>query len=83
MEIKNKGDFFEVIISDEKYKVTVSKATMEDLGNGRSKEEFIEDCFKFLLEREPKESIMKEFNVEIIGKYFPEWKDEIKTRKFK
>jgi hypothetical protein len=36
-------------------------------------EAFVDACFRFLLEREPKESILREFDISVIGRYFPEW----------
>ena len=84
IEANNKRDHFLVKIEDHnrtEHKVTLNNDLYEEFSNGRSKEQFINDCFRFLLEREPKESILKEFNIEIIGKYFPEWKDEIRTKK--
>jgi len=38
---------------------------------------FVDACFRFLLEREPKESILRSFDVREIGRYFPGWEDEI------
>lgn len=46
-------------------------------GQRDNPEDLIIDSFKFLLERESKESILKEFNLEVIGKYFPEYEQEI------
>jgi hypothetical protein len=43
-----------------------------------SKELLIEKSFEFLLEREPKESILSKFDIMIIVKYFPEYPDKIK-----
>ncbi len=43
-----------------------------------SKELLIEKSFEFLLEREPKESILNEFDIIVIVKYFPEYPDKIK-----
>ncbi len=40
-------------------------------------EEFIRACFDFLLEREPKESILRSFDVSQIATYFPEFEAEI------
>ena len=34
---------------------------------------FVERCFAFLLEREPKESILRRFDVSVIARYFPEF----------
>lgn len=39
----------------------------------------IERSFEFLLDREPKESILNNFNLKIISSYFPEYEREIKT----
>jgi len=38
------------------------------------------ESFYFLLEREPKESIMRRFELSVIERYFPEYPDEIKRR---
>jgi hypothetical protein len=35
---------------------------------------------EFLLEREPKESILTEFELPLIGRYFPEYEPELKRR---
>lgn len=36
--------------------------------------------FEFLLAREPKESILSPFRLSVIGRYFPEYEDEIRRR---
>jgi hypothetical protein len=38
-----------------------------------SPEDFVRACFEFLLEREPKESILARFDISDIGRYFPEF----------
>lgn len=43
-------------------------------------EELIRKSFEFLLEREPKESILTRFDLTVIGRYFPEYEREIKKR---
>lgn len=45
-----------------------------------SKEDFVRECFEFLLEREPKESILRRFDVTEIGRYFSEFENEIVRR---
>jgi hypothetical protein len=73
---------FEVVVSEgdrTTHEVTVSRATLERLaGSGEPDERFIERCFEFLLEREPKESILTTFDIEDIGKYFPEFTARIR-----
>lgn len=34
--------------------------------------------FEFLLAREPRESILRSFDLTVIGRYFPEWEAEIR-----
>lgn len=45
-----------------------------------SQEELILRSFEFLLEREPKESILREFDLSEIGRYFPAYETEIQKR---
>lgn len=49
-------------------------------GKQVSEEELIEQSFRFLLEREPKESILREFDLPVIGRYFPDYENEIRRR---
>jgi len=46
-------------------------------GNRNNPEDLIIDSFKFLLERESSQSILKKFDLELIGKYFPEFEEDI------
>ena len=40
-------------------------------------ERFVEKSFEFLLAREPKESILRAFDLPVIGRYFPEYEQQI------
>lgn len=40
----------------------------------------VEESFRFLLEREPKEAIMAAFDLSAIGSFFPEYCTEIRKR---
>ncbi len=42
--------------------------------------ELVEESFRFLLEREAKESILRSFDLPVIGRYFPEYEAEIRGR---
>jgi hypothetical protein len=53
--------------------VRVSGRDLERWRRGRSAEELVRDSFAFLLEREPKESILKEFDLAVIQRYFPDY----------
>jgi hypothetical protein len=49
-------------------------------GGAGEAQELIRKSFEFLLQREPKESILKSFDLSIISRYFPEYEREIKKR---
>ena len=40
-------------------------------------ERVVEAAFRFLLDREPKESILGTFDVTVISRYFPEFEKEL------
>ena len=42
--------------------------------------ELVRRSFEFLLEREPKESILSRFDLSVINRYFPEYEREINGR---
>jgi hypothetical protein len=64
--------------SETTHEVTVARADIERLGRGdETGTQFIRRCFEFLLEREPKEAIMRTFDISVIKTYFPEFEEEI------
>jgi hypothetical protein len=75
---------FDVVVREgdpsTEHAVTLSESDLERLGGGRTPEAFVRDCFAFLLEREPKESILRSFDVSVIGGYYPEFEREIAGR---
>jgi hypothetical protein len=65
--------------SSTEHEVVVAAQDLERLGVGYpSPEAFVRACFEFLLEREPKESILRTFDVTVIGRYFPEFEARIR-----
>jgi hypothetical protein len=73
---------FDVVVREGKgetrHHVTMSRATAERLTAGRhTAEECLEAAFRFLLDREPKESILGRFDVDVISRYFPEFEREL------
>ncbi len=57
-----------------RHRVTMARGVCEQLGQGRYPPAvFIEAAFRFLLDREPKESILGRFDVTVISRYFPEF----------
>lgn len=47
---------------------------------GTSVEKVVEASFVFLLEREPREAILRQFDLPVIARYFPEYEREIGRR---
>jgi len=61
------------------HRVTVDPAYHERLTGGRvSAEKLVEKSFEFLLERESNTSILRAFDLPVIGGYFPEYEGTIK-----
>ncbi len=62
------------------HEVTASDADLHRYGGESPAERLIELSFQFLLEREPKESILRAFDLPVIQHYFPEFPQEIRKR---
>jgi len=69
---------FQVLVkeagSETRHRVTMSQVDFQRLGRGAvNAEGFVEAAFAFLLEREPKEAILSQFDITVISKYFPDF----------
>ena len=65
--------------SESRHRVTVPEDLYQRLTDGKvTQAECVEAAFEFLLDRESKESILSQFDLPVIGHYFPEFE-----RKFK
>jgi hypothetical protein len=61
-----------------RHRVTMTDAVYCELTDGAaSRERVIEAAFAFLLEREPKESILSRFDVTVISRYFPSFEEDL------
>ena len=70
----------EVIEEDSKttHKVELNRDDYQNFTDGKiAPEELVQCSFEYLLDREPKESILSSFNVSVISHYFPEYAREI------
>jgi hypothetical protein len=56
-----------------RHRVTVRRADLDRLAPGSTPDRLVEASFGFLLEREPRTSILREFDVTEIGRYFSEY----------
>ena len=79
------GDGFRVTVSEgggrTVHTVTVEPAYARRLTGGAVlPEELVRRSFEFLLEREPKESILGSFDLSVIDRYFPGYEGEIARR---
>lgn len=60
------------------HRVTMAKDVCTRLkGEHFTPEQCIEASFRFLLDREPKESIFESFDVTVISRFFPEYEKEL------
>lgn len=63
------------------HRVTLSETDYQRLAGGAaSPEALATESFRFLLEREPKESILRSFDLTVISRYFPEYERVIHKR---
>lgn len=87
IKVKKKSEHKFIVTVEEKGTRTQHTVSLDDeyyqkLTGGRmTKEELIRDSFEFLLEREPKESILSKFNLKVISQYFPEFEEKIEESK--
>jgi hypothetical protein len=65
--------------SETRHSVTLTRADFQRLTtSGGAPDDLVRRSFEFMLEREPKESILKSFALPAIGRYFPEYEREIR-----
>jgi hypothetical protein len=89
IEVQRIDDFpqaiFDVVVRGETvtaHRVTLTRAYYEQLTAGAvTAEELVEESFEFLLAREPNTSILSEFDLQGINKYFSGYEREMQ-RKF-
>lgn len=86
IEIERPGENqFRVRVTDDgsetSHLVTVRPEDYLRLTGGKADPaELVRRSFEFLLENEPKESILRQFDLSVIAKYFPDYESEIKAR---
>jgi hypothetical protein len=62
------------------HQVSMSRQTWQQLCGGKyPPERCIDAAFRFLLDREPKESILGRFDVTLIARYFPTFERDLPT----
>lgn len=83
IKVSPEGDAFRVIVRDStsstEHVVNVPEGYVSQLDlEGCDLEKLVGESFLFLLEREPKESIMRRFEISVIEHYFPEYPRKIR-----
>jgi hypothetical protein len=73
---------FEVLVREGKgetsHRVSISRETLRRLTDGKhTPERCLDAAFRFLLDREPKEAILRSFDVEVIQRYFPHFERDL------
>jgi hypothetical protein len=82
---EGEGWAFQVTVSgggsQTSHHVTMTRNTYQRLTSEVcTPEELVRRSFEFLLEREPKESILREFELTIISRYFPDYERQMSKR---
>ena len=84
VEIVSAGTFRVRVIegkSETSHVVTLKPADYDRIACGRLEpSELVSMAFEFLLENEPKESILGRFDLPLIGRYFPNFEPEMRRR---
>ena len=81
--LKITEEIFQVTVTEDSittHKINLSEKVYKNLSDSKiPKAELIIKSFEFLLERESNQSILKEFNLETIERYFPDYPTLIKN----
>jgi hypothetical protein len=73
------GGQFAVRVEGWSFAVTASDGLAGELG-APDAQALVQQSFAFLLEREPVGSILPRFDLTLIERYFPEWREEMRGR---
>ncbi len=79
---KLSDDVFTVTVSEAStttHTVTITDQSLNDLtDNNVTKTQLLKFSFNFLLDREPNTSVLSSFDINVISKYFYDYKDEVR-----
>ena len=80
--IKQNDDVFIVKVTNDlstSHTVTITDQSLAELTNNNvTKTQLLQFSFDFLLQREPNTSILTSFDINIISKYFSDYKDQVR-----
>jgi hypothetical protein len=78
------GSIYDVAVEDGRgtttHEVTVWPSDVARYASGATPEALLEASFEFLLEHEPKEAILRRFELPVIEQYFPDYPAQIAER---
>ena len=79
---KLSDDVFTVTVAETStttHTVTITDQSLNDLtDNNVTKTQLLKFSFNFLLDREPNTSILSSFDINVISRYFSDYKDEVR-----
>ena len=79
---KRTDDVFVVTVTESvttTHTVTITNQILTDLTNDNAtKTQLLEFSFNFLLDREPNTSILSSFDINVISRYFSDYRDEVR-----
>lgn len=79
---KSESEYVVTLVEENSHTVHLVTVTPTELARyapeGTAPERLVEVSFEFLLQREPKESILRRFDLQVIERYFPEYPSELR-----
>ncbi len=83
LKLQSEPDWiFKVVIEESNtstsHQVSMTKEFYKKLKTNSTSQKIVKHSFQFLLENEPKESILSEFDISIISTYFPDYLKKLK-----
>lgn len=81
ISVETAGGVYRVVVSEGSsettHSVTANSEAIARYGKGADATAVVAASFRFLLDREPKEAILRSFDLAVIERYFPEYPDRI------
>lgn len=83
-ERRGAGYRCEVRVGDDpaatRHEVAFDRTELQELAPQATPEDLVRAAFDYLLEHEPRESILRVFELDVIGRYFPGWQEAVRER---
>ena len=83
----HRGDAYQCVVrvGDDsgatRHEVAFEQSELDRLApDGTTPDALVRAAFSYLLEQEPREQILRQFELDVIGRYYPGWQDAVRQR---